>query len=122
MSTGNLHGADRNRLPLNDQELADAFQRGEVDGQEVMKRLLGKIGLADRAQDTLRRRDGSVLTGRDGRALLAIDYLAAAQGHPGAIPTILNFVRMNEQDPKFPIAREAISTIVNGYLPPKTTN
>ncbi len=115
---GDSKGADE----LSDKALVEGFKEGEIDGREVMKRLLGKVGLAHRSQEVLvHRGDGSPLTAEDGSPLLAVDYMSVAEEHPQAIPTILGFVRLDEKDPKFPVARKAMSTVVNGYLPPETS-
>jgi hypothetical protein len=106
---------------LNDQDLVEGFQEGEIDGQDVMKRLLGKIGLTHRSQEVLVSQDGSVLTGEDGHPLLAVDYMSIAEKHPQAVPAILGFVGLDENDPKFPVAQRAMLTVVNEYLPPETS-
>lgn len=108
-----LHG----RVPLSDRDLVAAFEQGEVGGHEVMKRLLGKIGLAHRAEEFLVRQNGKPFTGDNGKPLLVVDYLSVAGKHPAAIPAILNFVRLDENDRRFPIAQDAMADMVNGYLP-----
>jgi hypothetical protein len=111
-------GADK----LSDQALVEGYKEGEIDGQEVMKRLLGKIGLAHRSQEVLvHQDDGSPLIGEDGRPLLAVEYMSIAEKHPPAIPTILNFIKLDGGDPRFPVAQKAMVNVVNGYLPPETS-
>jgi hypothetical protein len=114
---GDSKGADK----LSDKALVAGFKEGEIDGSEVMGRLLGKIGLTHRSQEVLVRQDGSVLTGEDEQPLLAVDYISVAEKHPQAIPTILGFVGLDERDPKFPVAQRAMLSVVNGYLPPETS-
>jgi len=106
---------------LSDQDLVAGFQKGEVEGREVMGRLLGKIGLSHRSQEVLVRKAGGDLTGEDGSPLRAEDYLSVAAEHPHAVPAILGFVTMDEHDPKFPAARGAILHVVNAYLPPEAS-
>ena len=118
MSSTDLGGLGGDRL--NDRDLVAGFRQGEVSGQDVMKRLLGKIGLAHRGQKALVRKDGSPLIGDDGDPIVAEEYLSVAVKHPPAVPVILGFVEMDEGSPKFPDARAGVFTIVSGYLPPET--
>jgi hypothetical protein len=101
---------------LSDNELVDGFIGNEVGGQAVMERLLGKIDMADAAKKPLLDRSGNVMTGPEGEALLVEDYLAIAGDHGPAIPIILNFIKMDEASPAFPAAKDAILTVVGGYL------
>ena len=104
--------------PLDDEGIAQAYRRGEVTGELVMTRLLEKIDLGERANEPLMRKDGTPLTDDYGRPLRAVDYLAVAEKH-GAKDIILAIVRMPETDERFAMAKTAMSSMVNGYLPPE---
>lgn len=102
---------------LDDDGLVEGFARGEVEGHIVMGRLLEKIDLGHRAEELLRRKDGSFLTDDENRPLRAVDYMTVADKH-GATTILLGIVRMPETDPQFGAAKSAIAKLVEGYLPP----
>lgn len=108
---------------LSDHEVVDAYQKAqrtetglEEAGQAVMSRLLEKIERpetdAERLLPTLRHPE-------TGEHLKAKDYLLAADRHPGAKRMILDFVRLRPNHPKYPAIKEAVSTVVDGHLPPR---
>jgi hypothetical protein len=115
----NQTGTSGNTLSeKSDEEVARGFWEGEVPGQELMRRLLGRLGLAHRAQEELVRQDGTpVLDETDGQPLTAEDYLVVAERHPRAVESIVGFVLMDPADPDFENARAGMMHVVQKYLP-----
>jgi hypothetical protein len=105
--------------PLNDFELVEAYGRGEAPGEEIMTRLLDRVGLSDRAQEILYKEDGSKLTGPEGQDLRAVDYLVVARQHGHAEQSILNFVRLDESHPKYDSFKQILTGSILSHLPPK---
>lgn len=109
----------RKGTELSDADLVAGFREGQDYGQEVMSRVLGKIGLADRSAEPLIRKDGSPLTDEDGQPLRAIDYMAVATKHTPADQILLNFATLTADDPLFAKSRSGLAHLVSGYLQPK---
>lgn len=102
--------------PLNDFELVEAYGRGEAPGEEIMARLLDRVGLSDKAQEILYKDDGSKLTGPEGQELRALDYLVVARQHGYAEQSILNFVRLDESHPKYEVFKNILLSSIVGHL------
>ncbi len=108
---------------LSDHELVDAYQKAqraetgaEEAGQAVMTRLLEKIDRPETDADEFLH---GLSHPETGDRLQTKDYLLVAGRHPQATKTILNFVRLNPSHPKYPKIKEAVATVVGGYLPPR---
>lgn len=101
---------------LSDQEVVAAYEQQDIGGEEVMVRLLRKVGLEHRSNELLID-EGQIMRGADGRELRAVDYLYFAGEK--ARPMILNFVRMDESHPQYPMVCKLIQTTVNDRLPPE---
>lgn len=104
---------------LSDEQLVEGYQKQEVEGSAVMGRLLAKLDLSQMASESLRDASGEIIT-HENKPLAVADYLTIAKEHGPAIQIILNFIRMDEGDPRYPAAKEAISSIISGYMPANT--
>jgi hypothetical protein len=102
--------------PLSDQEVVAAYERQELDGEEVMVRLLRRVGLEHRGYEPMVD-NGTVLTGEDGKVLRAVDYLSIAGEKARAM--ILKFVSMDTDHPQYPMVCKMIQATVNDRLPPE---
>lgn len=108
---------------LSDHELVDAYQKAqraeagvEEAGQAVMTRLLEKI---DRPETDAERLLPTLNHPETGDRLMAKDYMLIAWRHPGATRMILDFIRLRTDHPKYPNIKEAVSSVVDGHLPPR---
>ncbi len=105
------------RESMSDKAIIEGFKKGEIPGQEIMRRVLDRTGLLHRASEVLIRGDGSPLLKPDGKPVLAEDYLDIAANHGGAVQMIIGFIDVDTSDTKFPDYQTFMRTIILDYLP-----
>ncbi len=105
---------------LSDAELVNAYATGTVTGEDVMRRLLGKVGLANRATEVLQRRGGGELTDEAGQPVTAEKYLAVAGNHGAAKMAIINFLLVRPDHPEYAEYCGDLRSMIDHYLPADT--
>jgi hypothetical protein len=89
-------------------------------GKEVMGRLLSRVGLAERAEEPLKRSTGEPIV-EDGAPLAVVDYMRVADRH-GAAAMILNFIQIPEGHEKLPTFKAGLRKMILGYLDDREPN
>jgi|SRR3989344_895968 len=98
-------------------QIVEAYLKGEVMSNQVMRRCLEMIGRDHLADETLFFHGVKVINS-DGRAARIEDYIDHAQDHGHAVPVILAFIQQepDEENPRFIASRELVAGFVDEHM------